>query len=107
MTRHRVNVENNNGSIRLRWYYNGMTYRISGLADGQVFQSLPTYNLRNTSITEFIRSMKRVAGIEPAYSAWEADILPLNYTRILSHHISISQTCQLLDDSLCWFSQGE
>ncbi len=27
---------------------------------------------------------KRVAGIEPAYSAWEADILPLNYTRVVS-----------------------
>lgn len=25
--------------------------------------------------------MERVAGIEPAYSAWKADILPLNYTR--------------------------
>ena len=24
---------------------------------------------------------ERVTGIEPAYSAWEADILPLNYTR--------------------------
>jgi hypothetical protein len=22
-----------------------------------------------------------VTGIEPAYSAWEADVLPLNYTR--------------------------
>ena len=25
--------------------------------------------------------VERVTGIEPAYSAWEADILPLNYTR--------------------------
>jgi hypothetical protein len=25
--------------------------------------------------------MERVAGIEPAYSAWKADVLPLNYTR--------------------------
>ncbi|MFM2073388.1 MAG: hypothetical protein RLZZ623_3652, partial [Actinomycetota bacterium] len=26
--------------------------------------------------------MERVTGIEPAFSAWEADVLPLNYTRI-------------------------
>ena len=25
--------------------------------------------------------LERVAGIEPAYSAWKADVLPLNYTR--------------------------
>ncbi len=25
---------------------------------------------------------KRVAGIEPAYHAWEACVLPLNYTRV-------------------------
>ena len=27
------------------------------------------------------RILERVTGIEPAYSAWEADVLPLNYTR--------------------------
>ena len=26
-------------------------------------------------------SSERVTGIEPALSAWEADVLPLNYTR--------------------------
>jgi hypothetical protein len=26
-------------------------------------------------------SVERVRGIEPPYSAWEADVLPLNYTR--------------------------
>ena len=25
---------------------------------------------------------ERVRGIEPPYSAWEADVLPLNYTRV-------------------------
>jgi hypothetical protein len=25
--------------------------------------------------------LERVAGIEPAQSAWKADVLPLNYTR--------------------------
>ena len=27
-------------------------------------------------------SRERVTGIEPALSAWEADVLPLNYTRV-------------------------
>jgi hypothetical protein len=26
--------------------------------------------------------VERVTGIEPAFSAWEADVLPLNYTRV-------------------------
>jgi hypothetical protein len=26
-------------------------------------------------------TVERVTGIEPALSAWEADVLPLNYTR--------------------------
>ena len=26
--------------------------------------------------------MERVKGIEPSYAAWEAAVLPLNYTRI-------------------------
>ena len=28
-------------------------------------------------------AVERVTGIEPALSAWEADVLPLNYTRML------------------------
>ena len=31
-------------------------------------------------------SVERVTGIEPALSAWEADVLPLNYTRMLGAH---------------------
>jgi hypothetical protein len=29
-----------------------------------------------------VRLMERVKGIEPSYEAWEAAVLPLNYTRI-------------------------
>jgi hypothetical protein len=29
--------------------------------------------------------MERVMGIEPTFSAWEADVLPLNYTRSEMH----------------------
>ena len=32
------------------------------------------------NLSRFSR-LERVAGIEPAYSAWKADVLPLNYTR--------------------------
>ena len=28
--------------------------------------------------------LERAKGIEPSYSAWEADVLPLNYARILN-----------------------
>jgi hypothetical protein len=30
-------------------------------------------------------AVERVTGIEPALSAWEADVLPLNYTRAHEH----------------------
>ena len=30
------------------------------------------------------RGLERAKGIEPSYSAWEADVLPLNYARILN-----------------------
>ena len=30
------------------------------------------------------KNLERVTGIEPALSAWEADVLPLNYTRVRS-----------------------
>ncbi len=34
---------------------------------------------------EFLAAMmERVMGIEPTSSAWEAEVLPLNYTRITS-----------------------
>jgi hypothetical protein len=29
--------------------------------------------------------MERVMGIEPTLSAWKAEVLPLNYTRVLIH----------------------
>ena len=44
---------------------------------------LPTTRVRRR-ISRLSRSMtllERVKGIEPSYSAWEADVLPLNYTR--------------------------
>jgi hypothetical protein len=39
-------------------------------------------------------AVERVTGIEPALSAWEADVLPLNYTRV---HCRTSLRCVRLD----------
>ena len=36
---------------------------------------------------------ERMTGIEPAYSAWEADVLPLNYIRSVPH-VSGDQLCR-------------
>ena len=30
-------------------------------------------------------NMEPMTGIEPAYSAWEADVLPLNYIGLFDH----------------------
>jgi hypothetical protein len=35
-----------------------------------------------------LQQKERVAGIEPAYLAWKANVLPLNYTRSLSGRTS-------------------
>ena len=48
----------------------------------------PTAQHSNTVITRartvMVRALglERVTGIEPALSAWEAEVLPLNYTRV-------------------------
>ena len=40
-----------------------------------------------------IRGLERVTGIEPALSAWEADVLPLNYTRAHLHRFASGTAC--------------
>jgi hypothetical protein len=37
--------------------------------------------------------VERVTGIEPALSAWEADVLPLNYTRAHRHCFAGEPAC--------------
>ena len=46
------------------------------ISDKRPFDSHKYKKLKEKSL-----SFKRVKGIEPSYSAWEADVLPLNYTR--------------------------
>ena len=41
------------------------------------------------SIKEAWYYMERVTGIEPAWSAWKAEVLPLNYTRALEQKKTI------------------
>ena len=36
--------------------------------------------------------MERMKGIEPSYQAWEARILPLNYTRMMDYLNSITES---------------
>lgn len=40
-------------------------------------------------------TLERVTGIEPAFSAWEADVLPLNYTRKVRRHPSETRGAQV------------
>ena len=40
-----------------------------------------------------IFALERVTGIEPALSAWEADVLPLNYTRAHLHCFAVEPAC--------------
>ena len=38
-------------------------------------------NFVSKTATEKLQCLERATGIEPAFSAWEADVLPLNYAR--------------------------
>jgi hypothetical protein len=42
--------------------------------------------------------VERVKGIEPSYAAWEAAVLPLNYTRIAISVVVKERLCQAAHD---------
>jgi hypothetical protein len=48
-----------------------------------------------------LKSLERVKGIEPSYSAWKAAALPLSYTRICSDHVSRQAGGLNRDDAVC------
>ena len=55
------------------------------------------------SYKRILSLMERVMGIEPTQSAWKAEVLPLNYTRIFSSkacHQCISSSSALLTLSI-------
>jgi hypothetical protein len=58
---------------------NRLSKRTSKRANLQGSRSALGFSLRST---EWFVLLERVAGIEPAYSAWKAAALPLSYTRI-------------------------
>ena len=45
------------------------------------------------------KTMERVKGIEPSYAAWEAAVLPLNYTRI-AHGLALYRKAALTAQSI-------
>jgi hypothetical protein len=53
--------------------------RASAPVSAITVRSVPERRRRRAGARDFER--ERVTGIEPAFSAWEADVLPLNYTR--------------------------
>ena len=42
---------------------------------------MPRHSQLDRLSAPLAQNMERVKGIEPSLSAWEADVLPLNYTR--------------------------
>ena len=62
----------------VRWYrlVNGTL-----MARQTVYGSLGAGPGRRSMALTWAFALERVTGIEPALSAWEADVLPLNYTR--------------------------
>jgi hypothetical protein len=62
-------------AIRARCYWH-----VDGTAAGSL--ELSTGQRRPKSASDLLKQLERATGIEPAFSAWEADVLPLNYTRV-------------------------
>ena len=48
--------------------------------------------------------MERVKGIEPSYAAWEAAILPLNYTRFVKTKEKFMRTILIWQCLFSYFS---
>ena len=59
-------------------------YRLSYV--GEAFSADPGFPTAAPSCIQ-AHDVERVVGIEPTSSAWKAEVLPLNYTRIPSHRV--------------------
>ena len=56
------------------------------------------FALTTVRLEHYLRgTMERVMGIEPTSSAWEAEVLPLNYTRDAITLKSITDACPRTD----------
>ena len=89
MNRHKMDNKNGGCSQGIRSYKNTRHGTPEGTRTPDLLirsQSLyPTELLAHTESSVpacDVSGMERVMGIEPTCSAWKADILPLNYTRI-------------------------
>jgi hypothetical protein len=81
------------GSGKLRFPMYHLMYRFVPAVSGSRWQSLDSAmakklkrdnHLRRSSVfsgSPWKVEVERVKGIEPSYEAWEAAVLPLNYTR--------------------------
>ena len=47
---------------------------------------------------KYLKTLERVKGIEPSYSAWKAAALPLSYTRVrlINYHATVSASTAML-----------
>ena len=45
--------------------------------------------------------LERMKGVEPSCSAWEADVLPMNYTRVSVRVIQYSRSCRKFQSFFC------
>jgi hypothetical protein len=54
--------------------------------------------MRNRNCNKYLKTLERVKGIEPSYSAWKAAALPLSYTRVrlINYHATVSASTAML-----------
>ena len=83
--------ESGNGKLRFPMYH--LMYRFVPVVSGFRWKSLDSAMVRKLNRDNHLRhssvfsgspwkvEVERVEGIEPSYQAWEAGVLPLNYTR--------------------------
>ena len=71
------------GKVRFRGVFEAKTeVVILGFILGLAFSV--TFGFCNRLVLSDLEKLERVKGIEPSSQAWEAHILPLNHTRLLS-----------------------
>jgi hypothetical protein len=48
-------------------------------------ENSPLVRMKISMCDKYLKTLERVKGIEPSYSAWKAAALPLSYTRARDH----------------------
>ena len=75
--------------------HGGITFRVrKASCTDNLFRGIRTgASPENLSLTSFL-PLERITGIEPASSAWEADVLPMNYICNMAYHTTIFPKCK-------------